>query len=180
MVTRVKVSFPCPSSGTYPEQFLSTRSVRRWRSPRVRELVDQRHQLEEALAIEANRVYPAFLQRIISKHYAVLRDAVNKLAVADCLLSLALVALQPGYVRPTFSDEGDLMEIIDGRHPMVEPLRDVAFVPNTVRMGAGEPRSKIVTGPNMGGKSSTVRMVALCAIVSSLFCSLMTRAQFKL
>lgn len=131
----------------------------------MRELVDQKAQLQEALAIESNRIYQLFLQKIASKHYAIFRDAVNKLAVADCLLSLALVALQPGYVRPKLSEEGDVLEIIDGRHPMVEALRDEPFVPNTVIMGDKEPRSKIITGPNMGGKSSTVRMVALCAIV---------------
>lgn len=149
--------------------FPSTKTVRRWRTPKMRELVDQRAQLQEALAIESNRVYQSFLQQIASRHYAILRDAVNKLSVADCLLSLALVALQPGYVRPTFSEDGNLLEIVNGRHPMVEALRDEPFVPNTVRMGAKEPRSKIITGPNMGGKSSTVRMVALCAIVSSLY-----------
>ena len=49
---------------------------------------------------------------------------------------------------------------------MVEALRSDPFVPNTIKMGGGCPRSKIITGPNMGGKSSAVRMIALCAIVS--------------
>lgn len=79
-----------------------------------------------------------------------LRDAVNKVALADCLLSLALVALQENYVRPLFTDD-DTLEIVDGRHPMVEALRSDPFVPNTIEMGGGKPRSKIITGPNMGG-----------------------------
>lgn len=90
---------------------------------------------------------------------------MNKLAVADCLLSLARVALQEGYVKPEFVED-DLLELVEGRHPMVEALRSDPFVPNTVTMGGGQPRSKIITGPNMGGKSSAVRMIALCAIVS--------------
>ena len=64
-----------------------------------------------------------------------MRDAVNKLATADCLLSLALVALQDNYVKPIFTEE-DAIEIVDGRHPMVEALRTDPFVPNTVRMGS--------------------------------------------
>jgi DNA mismatch repair protein MSH3 len=79
-----------------------------------------------------------------------MREAVNKVAIADCLLSFALVALQDNYVRPQFTDD-DTLEIIEGRHPMVEALRSDPFVPNTVRMGGIEPRSKIITGPNMGG-----------------------------
>ena len=79
-----------------------------------------------------------------------MRDAVNKLAIADCLLSLALVALQENYVRPTFTED-DRLEIVNGRHPMVESLRSDPFVPNTILMGGGNPRNKIITGPNMGG-----------------------------
>ena len=90
------------------------------------------------------------MEEIAQKHYSVLRDAVNKLAAADCLLSLALVALQENYVRPSFADD-DVLEVVDGRHPMVEALRSDPFVPNTIQMGGGQPRSKILTGPNMGG-----------------------------
>ena len=75
-------------------------------------------------------------------------------------------------MRPQFVDDADedqgsrTLEIVDGRHPMIEKLRDEPFVPNTVRM---HPQGhKIITGPNMGGKSSVVRMIALCSIVSTL------------
>ncbi|CAL1703692.1 unnamed protein product [Somion occarium] len=149
----------------------STKTVRRWRPPKVKELVERRAQLQEAIALESNQIYHSFLQRISQDHYALLRDAVNKLAVADCLISLSLLALQQGYIRPTFCDaetDGDVLEIVEGRHPMVEAVRDEPFVPNTIRMGAGEPRSKIITGPNMGGKSLTVRMVALCSIMAQI------------
>lgn len=121
---------------------------------------------------------------IAQDYYSALRDAVNKLATADCLLSLAHVALQENYVRPSFTDD-DTLEIVDGRHPMVESLRSDPFVPNTIQMGGGQPRSKILTGPNMGGcvysvspvllltgavdrKSSCVRMIALIAIMAQI------------
>jgi DNA mismatch repair protein MSH3 len=96
-----------------------------------------------------------------------MRDAVDKLAMADCLISLALVSLQGNYVRPEFTEE-DMLEIEDGRHPMVEALSSDPFVPITVRIGAHESRSKIITGPNMGGKSSTVRMIALVALMAQI------------
>lgn len=95
----------------------------------------------------------------MAEHYAVLRDAINKLAVADCLLSLAQVALQEGYVRPQFVDE-DVLEIIEGRHPMVEVLRSDPYIPNTIKMGDNTPRNKIITGPNMGGYVSVEILTA--------------------
>lgn len=143
----------------------STKIFRRYRPPEVRVKVEQKAQFVEALEIEANRAFLSFLTEISRDYYGILRDCVNKLAVADCLLSLALVAVQDGYSRPSFCDE-DTLEIVEGRHPMVEALRDEPFVPNSVSMGGSQPRSKIITGPNMGGKSSAVRMIALCVIVS--------------
>jgi len=60
--------------------------------------------------------------------------------------------LQEGYVRPEFTnDDDDVLEIVDGRHPMVEAFSHEPYVPNSVSMGGDEPRCKIITGPNMGG-----------------------------
>lgn len=79
-----------------------------------------------------------------------MRDAINKLATADCLLSLAQVALQEKYVRPQFTDD-DALEIIDGRHPIIEAFSDNPYIPNTIRIGGEHSKTKIITGPNMGG-----------------------------
>ena len=139
----------------------------RLRSPGITTKLAERARWKEALEAEANRAYSLFLDEITQKYYGLLRDVVNKLALADCLLSLALRAVEDGYARPEFTDD-DVLEIVEGRHPMIEALRDSPFVPNTIRM---EHRHKVITGPNMGGKSSVVRMVALCTIVSSSFVS---------
>jgi DNA mismatch repair protein MSH3 len=116
----------------------------------------------------ASKAFLSFLEDISHTQYAILRDAVNKLAVIDCLLSLALVAMRNNYIKPQFTAEQDVLEIVDGRHPMVEALRADPFVPNSVALGDSEPRSKIITGPNMGGKSSAVRMIALIAIMAQI------------
>ncbi|KAH9926110.1 muts domain V-domain-containing protein [Fomitopsis serialis] len=145
----------------------STKTLRRYHTPEVRAKLQERAQYKESQTAEANRAYLSFLQEITQKYYALFRDAVNKLAVADCLLSLARVALQEGYVKPEFVED-DVLELVEGRHPMVEVLRSDPFVPNTVTMGGGQPRNKIITGPNMGGKSSAVRMIALCAIMAQI------------
>ncbi|KAI0260994.1 DNA mismatch repair protein MSH3 [Gloeopeniophorella convolvens] len=142
-------------------------------TPIVKEKLALRDQFLETRDAAANKAFLSFLNDIAQTHYALLRDAVHKLATADCLLSLALVALRNNYVKPQFVARGaegeeDVLEIVDGRHPMVEALRADPFVPNSVALGGGEPRSKVITGPNMGGKSSAVRMIALIAIMAQI------------
>jgi DNA mismatch repair protein MSH3 len=142
--------------------------VRRYYTPIVREKLALREQFREMRDGAANRAFLSFLEDIAHTQYAIFRDAVNKLATIDCLLSLALVAMRNNYVKPQFTSEQDVLEIVDGRHPMVEALRTDPFVPNSVALGDVEPRNKIITGPNMGGKSSAVRMIALIAIMAQI------------
>jgi len=134
----------------------------------VKEKLALREQFRETRDAAANKAFLFFLDDIARDQYAILRDAVNKLATIDCLLSLALVALRNDYVKPQFCTEEDVLDIVDGRHPMVEAMRADPFVPNSIVLGDGEPRSKIITGPNMGGKSSAVRMIALIAIMAQI------------
>lgn len=146
---------------------ISTKSARRYHTPEVRQKLQERAQYQEALKLEADQAYLNFLEEIMDDHYALLRNAVNRLAIVDCLLSLASVALQDDYVKPTFVGD-NVIDIADGRHPMVEILRTDPFVPNDLRIGGQESRTKIITGPNMGGKSSLVRMVALIALMAQI------------
>jgi DNA mismatch repair protein MSH3 len=142
--------------------------VRRYYTPAVKERLALREQFRETRDASANKAFLSFLEDIAHNQYAILRDTVNKLATIDCLLSLALVAMRNNYVKPQFTAEQDVLEIFDGRHPMVEALRADPFVPNSVVLGDCEPRSKIITGPNMGGKSSAVRMIALITIMAQI------------
>ena len=119
------------------------------------------------LKAESSKAFQSFLGEIAQNSYALLRDVVNKLATADCLLSLAQVALQANYVRPEFTDD-NMIEIVDGRHPMVEALSSDPYVPNSITMGDGEPRSKIITGPNMGGSGLPLKPIFLSLIFSLL------------
>jgi DNA mismatch repair protein MSH3 len=142
--------------------------VRRYYIPAVKEKLALREQFREMRDAAANKAFSSFLEDIARDQYAILRDAVNKLAIVDCLLSLALVALRNDYVKPQFATAEDVLEIVDGRHPMAEAVRADPFVPNSITLGDGEHRSKIITGPNMGGKSSAVRMIALIAIMAQI------------
>ena len=145
----------------------STKAFRRYHTPEVKKKLQERAQYQERLEAEANKAYLAFLAEIMDNHYATLRNAVNKLATADCLFSLAELASQDSYVQPTFVKD-DVLEITDGRHPMIELLRSDPFLPNSICIGGNDTRTKVITGPNMGGKSSAVRMVALIALMAQI------------
>ncbi len=85
-----------------------------------------------------------------------------------CLVSFAAVAAENNYCMP---DGGRLrrLEITDGRHPVVEKMRrDVLFVPNDTYMGDKEHRAAIITGPNMAGKSTYMRQVALIVLMAQM------------
>ena len=92
----------------------------------------------------------------------------NRLAELDALLSLAEVANRGGWVRPDV-DESDTLAIIGGRHPVVEAnLAGESFIPNDCNLGGDAARVLLVTGPNMGGKSTYLRQVAVIVLLAQI------------
>ena len=90
------------------------------------------------------------------------------MAELDALCSLASAAVKNNYCRPEV-DEGGVIEIHDGRHPVVERmLSGSLFVPNDTYMGEREDRVAIITGPNMAGKSTYMRQVALITLMAQV------------
>lgn len=90
------------------------------------------------------------------------------LAQVDVLGSLAELASQRDYCRPTLTDEPNL-EIIDGRHPVLDVTEPAgAFVPNDSQLGGEEGPLRLITGPNMAGKSTYIRQVALIVIMGQM------------
>ncbi len=93
--------------------------------------------------------------------------AARSLAELDVLCSLAQCAAERGYVRPEFRDESEL-EIIDGRHPVMETILRASFVPNDLQLRTDNQRFILLTGPNMGGKSTFLRQSALLTIMAQI------------
>ena len=88
------------------------------------------------------------------------------LANLDVLISLATVAEERGYCKPHM-DESDVIDIQDGRHPVIEAMRlGERFVPNDTRLDADENQILMITGPNMAGKSTYMRQVALIVLMA--------------
>jgi len=87
----------------------------------------------------------------------------------DAVCSLAEVSQSNNYVRPEMSDDGAL-SISDGRHPVIEVLREGQYIPNSLQLDNKQRQLMILTGPNMGGKSTYMRQTALICIMAQAGC----------
>jgi len=96
-----------------------------------------------------------------------IQATARSLATLDALASLAEIAARYRFVRPTLHD-GDEIKIIAGRHPLVETLSDEPFIANDVYMNNSADRLLIITGPNMGGKSTVLRQTAIISILAQM------------
>lgn len=87
----------------------------------------------------------------------------------DAICSLAEVSQANNYVRPEMSDDGAL-SISDGRHPVIEVLREGQYIPNSLQLDNKQRQLMILTGPNMGGKSTYMRQTALICVMAQAGC----------
>ncbi len=123
--------------------------------------------IEEELAIRERLLLDELSDRVLASVARLLATA-RRLSLLDALLSLAEVAAREHWVRPELND-GDCLEIVGGRHPVVEAgLAGEPFMPNDCRLGGDEPRLLLVTGPNMGGKSTYLRQVAVIVLLAQI------------
>ncbi|HBQ26393.1 MAG TPA: DNA mismatch repair protein MutS, partial [Syntrophomonas sp.] len=116
--------------------------------------------LEQQIFIEIREKLCQYLERI--------QDSAAKIAMLDVIVSLAEVAYLNNYQRPQVDNNG-IIEIKGGRHPVVEKnLQDSRFIPNDLKLNRSDNRFAIITGPNMGGKSTYMRQAALLVIMAQM------------
>lgn len=120
---------------------------------------------ERAMKLESE-LYAGLLERL-SGNIGTLQKISGALALLDCLVSLATVAKERKYCRPKMTEGGKLV-ITEGRHPVVEAISRERFVPNDTLLDNGENRSAVITGPNMAGKSTYMRQVALIVLMAHM------------
>jgi DNA mismatch repair protein MutS len=111
-------------------------------------------------------LYANLVESVAERVEALLATA-DALAELDVAASLAQVAGERGYVRPTFVDASTI-DIVDGRHPVIEALAGDRFVPNDLHLDESRARFVLLTGPNMGGKSTYLRQTALLTILAQI------------
>ncbi len=108
------------------------------------------------------------LRDILNQNITRMMSAAEQLSCIDCLLSLANAAAKNGYVCPEV-DLSDMIYIKDGRHPVVERFTEsTSFVPNDTNLDTNHNRLMLITGPNMAGKSTYMRQVALIVIMAQM------------
>nr|XP_057926954.1 DNA mismatch repair protein Msh3 isoform X2 [Doryrhamphus excisus] len=147
----------------------STKTVSRYHSPFLVERHRKMLQLREQLLLDCQREWTTFMDQF-GEHYHTMKRAISHLATMDCLFSLAEVARQGDYCRPELCDSERLIVIRDGRHPAIDLLmgEHSQFVPNHTQLQGDGKRTMIITGPNMGGKSSYIRQVALICVMTQM------------
>ena len=107
------------------------------------------------------------IRGVLSDNISVLKVLSGALAMLDCLTSFATVAKENNYCCPEIQESGGVLNIVEGRHPVVEKLSKDRFVPNDTLLD-GETQTMVITGPNMAGKSTYMRQNALIVLMAHM------------
>lgn len=153
-----------------PEEYIRKQTLVNGERYITQELKDLEHEVLTAHDRDVALEYDLFaaLRTEVASQVTRVQLAASLVAQLDTLCAFAETAAQNHYCRPEV-DESGVIEITAGRHPVVEKMRgDAFFVPNDTHMGAKEERVAIITGPNMAGKSTYMRQVALTVLMAQV------------
>ena len=153
-----------------PEHYIRKQTLANCERYITQELKDLENQVltaKERLTALEYQIFTA-LREHLAQQAARIQLSASAVAAADALCSLAVVAVQRNYCRPEITLDNEI-SIIDGRHPVVEQmLSDTLFVPNDTQLGSADNQVSIITGPNMAGKSTYMRQVALIVLMAQM------------
>ncbi len=153
-----------------PEHYIRKQTLancERYITQELKELEDQVLGAKDRLTALEYQIFTQ-LREFLARQAARVQQTGAAIAATDVLCALASVAVQRGYCRPEMT-LGSEISITDGRHPVVEVmLKDSLFVPNDTDLGSGSNQVSIITGPNMAGKSTYMRQVALIVLMAQI------------
>src|SRR5580698_5356211 len=144
-------------------------NAERFTSPELKEYERKILAADERI-LEIERQLFVEIRTAIAAQATRLRRTAGAVAQLDALTSFAKLAADRGYVRPEFNSTGELL-IVGGRHPVIEELlrqRGERFVPNDLCFDPGRQQLLLITGPNMGGKSTYLRQAALIVLMAQM------------
>ena len=158
------------NQGKVPEEFIRKQTLtnaERYITPELKKFEHTVLNAEEKISELEARLFGE-LRELVGAQASRLHLTATAVAAVDALAALAEVAALNGYVEPDV-DDGRVLEIRQGRHPVVEKLQTgERFVPNDTYIDDGAHRIQLLTGPNMGGKSTYLRQVALITIMAQI------------
>jgi DNA mismatch repair protein MutS len=153
--------------GLVPDDYIRRQTLanaERYITPRLKEMEDSILGAEDKLTQLEYTIFNGLRESVAASSGRILGTA-SALAGIDCIISLAETAIKENYIRPRIGNHGRI-SIIEGRHPVVEKvLGPGEFVPNDIELG-GEQKLVLLTGPNMAGKSTYMRQVALLVLMA--------------
>jgi len=139
----------------------------RFISPELKAYEEKILTAEEKIQTLEQNLYQA-LRKTIASHLSTVKKIAKAIANLDCLLGLMRVARDNDYCRPLI-DDSDVIDIQSGRHPVIESsLLDDSFIPNDTHLSQNECQLMLITGPNMAGKSTYIRQVAMIVIMAQI------------
>ncbi len=155
--------------GTLPDDYIRRQTLtnaERYIVPELKEYESVALNARERLAAEEEEVYRRVCGQVAESAAVIMRSSYA-IAQVDVFAGLAQAAVDNGYVRPVV-DEGPEIRVRDGRHPVVERVLPTGkYVPNDVEL-SDEARVLVITGPNMAGKSTYIRQVALITLLAQV------------
>lgn len=153
-----------------PETYIRKQTLsncERYITPELKELESKVLGAQERIVNLEYEIFVKIRKKVADAQFRLKRTA-ESVAKLDVLCSFAKVAVENGYERPEI-DSSDVIEIKDGRHPVVEKFLDgVPFVPNDTILDCQDNRTAIITGPNMAGKSTYMRQVAIIVLMAQI------------
>lgn len=158
---------PRSQSEAAPERFRRRQTLKHAERYTTQELDDLERRASNAgtRALELEAEIYARLLATLGEFLGELQELATALAELDICAAMSALAAERGWVRPAYADES-LLDITDGRHPVVEGQVE-HFVANSAKLDCGR-RLMILTGPNMGGKSTYMRQIALIALLAHI------------
>ncbi len=144
-------------------------NAERFTTPELKELESKVLAAEEKILSLEREIFEE-VRSFAASHAARIKAAARLIAELDVAATLAQVAVENRYRRPRFSDSGE-MRIDAGRHPVIEKLTErdaLRFIPNDVYLHSSKEYIAVITGPNMGGKSTYLRQTALILILAQI------------
>jgi DNA mismatch repair protein MutS len=154
-----------------PEDYIRKQTLvnaERFITPELKEYEEKIFTAEEKISALEAELFNQIREKVSGYTEEIQKNA-QLIAMLDCFVSLAEVAVENNYTCPIV-DESDVIEIKGGRHPVVEKILPVGekFVPNDVLLDNGENQILIITGPNMSGKSVFLRQVGLIVLLAQI------------
>jgi len=164
------IEVPRASSDKVPTQYERKQTLvnaERFITPELKEYEEKILNAEERiLVLEEELFYNVLMQ--IAEYATIIQQDANLIALLDVIATFAQNAVYYNYAKPEITND-DIIDITEGRHPVVERLLpQSAFIPNDITIKKDEGRILIITGPNMGGKSTLLRQVALITLMAQI------------